>query len=182
MAELVAVFMTIRGAGSYQGPTQTGMAGRMEALWTQFNIAGSAGSFDTQSWQQSPIFGGPSGYTASIVATGGGTVTCGQRVVIAASPSNALNYVWFKDNVPLDRPPEPNLVFDSVTLEDSGEYFCELELPGKSTVQTPALALTVKEAPSLPALSALATVLAIGIISLCGLALRAGGSQPSIRA
>lgn len=150
IAELWAVYMTIQGGGTFQGPTLTGMAGRVEALWVYLQMETVAGPFNLQAWQQSELFGGTAAEQAAIVATGGGVVLRGDRVVFAVTPTNAVAYVWFKDDNLVDGQAASTFVIDPVDFADAGDYYCVVTTGAKATLQTPTVTLTVGEAPSMP--------------------------------
>lgn len=149
MAEVLAVYMTIQGPGTYAGPTMTGMAGLVEFLWNKFEFDDTIGPFESQEWTQSDVFAIAS-TSAQLAATGGGVVNRGDRVVLAVVPAGALAYAWYKNEQPLPEHTSAAIVFDPVDFDDAGSYYCEVTTADNANLQTPTVVLTVNEPPALP--------------------------------
>jgi hypothetical protein len=150
LAELWAVFMSIQGEGSYQGPTHTGMAGRVEALWNMFTLANYVGPFSEQAWQQSALFVPGEVVQATLVVTNNGVVDEGGIATFSVTPLDGLAYRWYKDDEQIDGANGSTFVLDPVTLSDSGDYYCEIDVTTKATITTPVVTLEVNETTSVP--------------------------------
>lgn len=168
LGELCAVYMTIQGEGTFAGPTRTGMAGRVEELWVMLSLADYGGSFESQSWQQAPIFA-PEPIVPALAVSGDGVVTEGDTVVFTASPTDALAYRWFKDSTLIVGEAASALTLDPVTLDDAGEYYCEFDMPDKATYTTPTVVLVVQaqaQPESLGVFTPWAAALAVACLAL----------------
>ncbi|KAI9529158.1 hypothetical protein NQZ68_013465 [Dissostichus eleginoides] len=77
------------------------------------------------------------------------TLTC------SSDANPAANYTWYKNDENQKRPPlttEPKLVFSSIQVSDSGQYFCAAENElGKQTSEM--ISVDVKYGPKLPSVS-----------------------------
>jgi hypothetical protein len=165
LAALWALFMTIQGPGDFQGPTYTGMAGRIEDRW--YMVETVAGPFNLDDWQKSPLFGAPAGYTATISVTNGGVAMEGDRVVFTAGPADALGYQWYKEGTAISAANAATFVLDPVQLADAGDYFCQLQLPAKTAiVDTPVVTLVVLQTPGVTASSLVPRALLLALLAL----------------
>jgi PKD repeat protein len=101
----------------------------------------------------------------SIQVTGGGWAEVGDNVTFTAGPSGATGYQWFKDGNPLGGEIDETLDLVSVTLGDSGGYYCEVTTAAKGVANTQTLELTVFPLGSLPVSGSAGLALMLGALA-----------------